>query len=107
MLKTIETDKLEAVHGGYSAQLFGAMQQAVGMGLTVNSTVTGGHATHSFHYLGRAFDAVGTPGQMNAYFNYEASHAKPAELIHGNRFLKNGHAVAPIGGHDNHVHTAF
>lgn len=107
MLKTIAPDELHAVHGGYSAQLFGAMQQAVSMGLTINSTVTGGHATHSMHYQGRAFDAIGTEGQMQGFYNWAASHTHPHELIHRNHFLKDGHPHAPIGGHDGHVHISF
>ena len=106
-LDTISTTELAVVSGGYSPELFAAMQHAVGMGLTVNSTVTGGHATHSYHYLGRAFDAIGTPGQENAYYNWAAKNIKTTELIHGNHFLKNGKPIAPIGGHETHVHTAI
>jgi hypothetical protein len=106
-LPTLSTTELEHVGGGYSQALFGAMQHAVGMGLTVNSTVTGGHATHSYHYLGRAFDAIGTESQMQGYYNWAAKNVNTTELIHRNHFLKNGHPVAPIGGHNGHVHTAI
>ncbi|HSN25671.1 MAG TPA: hypothetical protein VLT45_05280 [Kofleriaceae bacterium] len=107
MLETIATDDLDAVHGGYSQQLFSAMQQAVRMGLTINSTVTGGHATHSMHYKGRAFDAIGSERQMQAFYRWAASHTHPHELIHRNHFLKDGHAVHPIGDHNGHVHISF
>jgi len=105
--ETLGADQLGRVNGGYSDALFAAMQHAVGMGLTVNSTVTGGHATHSYHYLGRAFDAIGTESQMQGYFNWAKTNVKTTELIHRNQFLKNGKPVAPIGGHDGHVHTAI
>lgn len=107
MLKTIETDELEAVHGGYSQQMFSAMQHAVNMGLTVNSTVTGGHASNSMHYKGRAFDAIGTEKQMSSFYNWAAQNTHPHELIHRNHFLKDGHAVHPIGGHNGHVHFSI
>lgn len=107
MLKTIDTDDLAAVHGGYSDQLFSAMQHAVGMGLTINSTVTGGHASSSMHYKGRAFDAIGTEPQMQGFYNWAAANTHPHELIHRNHFLKDGRAVAPIGGHDGHVHFSI
>ncbi len=104
---TISPTDLGLVSGGYSQALFAAMQQAVSMGLTVNSTVTGGHAAHSYHYRGRAFDAIGTERHMNAYYNWAASHLRTSELIHDNHFLKHGRRHAPIGGHWNHVHTAI
>ncbi|HEY1816250.1 MAG TPA: hypothetical protein VGG74_28075 [Kofleriaceae bacterium] len=106
-LPTIRTDELAGVGGGYSPALFSAMQQAVGHGLTINSTVTGGHATHSYHYLGRAFDAIGPESKMQSYYNYAAHNIKTTELIHRNHFLKNGKPIHPIGGHDTHVHTAI
>jgi hypothetical protein len=107
MLETIDTDDLSSVHGGYSQQLFSAMQQAVNMGLTVNSTVTGGHAPNSMHYKCRAFDAIGTEHQMQAFYNWAAHHTHAHELIHRNHFLKDGHAVHPIGGHNGHVHFSI
>jgi len=107
MLETIDTDDLTSVHGGYSQQLFSAMQQAVSQGLTINSTVTGGHASNSMHYKGRAFDAIGTERQMQGFYNWAAQNTHPHELIHRNHFLKDGHAHAPIGGHDGHVHFSI
>jgi hypothetical protein len=105
-LPTISSAELACVGGGYSAELFKAMQHAVGMGMTINSTTTGGHATHSYHYLGRAFDAIGTERQMSSYYNWAAHNIKSSELIHRNHFLKNGRPIHPIGGHNGHVHTA-
>jgi hypothetical protein len=99
--------ELDRVSGGYSQQLFSAMQQAVSMGLTINSTTTGGHAPSSMHYKGRAFDSIGTPGQMQGFYNWAATHTQPHELIHKNQFLKDGHPHAPIGGHDGHVHFSI
>ena len=107
MLETIDTDDLSTVQGGYSQQLFSAMQQAVNMGLTVNSTVTGGHAPNSMHYKGRAFDAIGTEKQMQRFYNWAAQNTHPHELIHRNHFLKDGHRHAPIGGHNGHVHFSI
>jgi hypothetical protein len=104
---TISTSELDAVSGGYSQALFAAMQQAVNMGLSVNSTVTGGHAKHSYHYLGRAFDAIGSERNMSAYYNWAAKNIKTSELIHRNHFLRNGKYHRPIGGHNGHVHTAI
>jgi len=106
-LESLPTAELESVHGGYSDQLFAAMQHAVSMGMTINSTTTGGHATHSYHYQGRAFDTIGTPQQMNQFYDWASRNVRTTELIHGRHFLKNGRPVAPIGGHDNHVHVAI
>jgi hypothetical protein len=105
--ETLGAAQLERVSGGYSQALFSAMQQAVSMGLTVNSTTTGGHAPNSMHYKGRAFDSIGTPAQMQGFYNWAAAHTQPHELIHKNQFLKDGHAHAPIGGHDGHVHFSI
>ena len=99
--------ELARASGGYSAALFSAMQQAVNMGLTINSTTTGGHAPNSMHYKGRAFDAIGTPAQMQGFYSWAAAHTHPHELIHRNQFLKDGHPHAPIGGHDGHVHFSI
>jgi hypothetical protein len=105
--ETLGAAPLARVSGGYSPQLFSAMQQAVNMGLTINSTTTGGHAPNSMHYKGRAFDAIGTPAQMQGFYNWAASNTHPHELIHKNQFLKDGHAHAPIGGHNGHVHFSI
>src|ERR1700753_3367520 len=89
-LEAIEQRQLGRVSGGYSDALFAAMQHAVGMGLTINSTTTGGHAPNSMHYKGRAFDTIGTPGQMQSFYNWAAANTHPHELIHKNPFLQDG-----------------
>ncbi len=107
-LEALEDDVLADVSGGYSQQLFSAMQHAVGQGLTINSTVTGGHAPNSNHYKGRAFDAIGTESKMQSFFNWaKTGNGTPHELIHRNQFIKDGRRIAPIGGHDTHVHLAY
>jgi hypothetical protein len=106
-IEAISHEELERVSGGYSQALFSAMQQAVNMGLTINSTTTGEHAPNSMHYKGRAFDAIGTPGQMQSFYNWAAANTHPHELIHKQQFLKDGHAHAPIGGHNGHVHFSI
>ena len=103
----IDPAALVAVQGGYSQQLFSAMQQAVSQGLTIDSTWTGGHAPSSMHYKGRAFDAIGTENQMQGFYNWAAANTHPHELIHRNHFLKDGRPHAPIGGHDGHVHFSI
>jgi hypothetical protein len=104
---TLDTDELDSVQGGYSQALFAAMQHAVGSGMTINSTWTGGHAANSMHYKGRAFDTIGTPSQMQGFYNWAAQNTHPHELIHKNQFLKDGKRHAPIGGHDGHVHFSI
>jgi hypothetical protein len=104
---SLDVSELDAVSGGYSQQLFSAMQHAVSMGMTVNSTWTGGHASSSMHYKGRAFDSIGTPRQMQAFYNWAAANTHPHELIHKNHFLKDGRRHAPIGGHNGHVHFSI
>ena len=106
-VEPIGAAELDPVSGGYSPALFSAMQQAVSMGLTINSTTTGGHAPNSMHYKGRAFDTIGTPAQMQSFYNWAAANTHPHELIHKNQFLKDGHPPAPIGGHNGHVHFSI
>ena len=106
-LATLDADELARASGGYSDALFSAMQHAVGMGLTVNSTVTGGHAPNSMHYKGRAFDSIGTEPQMQGFYNWAAKNTHSHELIHRNQFLKDGKPHAPITGHDGHVHFSI
>ncbi|MBC7978382.1 MAG: hypothetical protein H7138_25640 [Myxococcales bacterium] len=100
----LDDTQLGRVGGGYSEQLFSAMQQAVGMGLTINSTTTGTHSANSRHYKGRAFDAIGTPGQLQGFYNWAAANTQSHELIYKNQFLKDGRRHSPIGGHNGHVH---
>lgn len=106
-LATLDTTQLARVTGGYSASLFSAMQAAVGQGLTIDSTWTGGHAPNSMHYKGRAFDAIGSSSKMESFYHWAATHTHPHELIHKNHFLKDGHPVHPIGGHNGHVHFSI
>ncbi len=106
-LVTISPDQLEYVSGGYSDALFAAMQHAVANGMTINSTTTGTHAKNSYHYQGRAFDAIGSETNMNRFYNWAAANTHSKEVIHGHRFLKNGHNVHGIGGHMGHVHLAI
>lgn len=106
-MEELSLDELATVQGGYSDQLFANMQKAVSMGLTINSTHTGvEHRGYNYHSLGRAFDAIGTPGAMRGYYGWAAGNGHTTELIHKNQFLKNGKPIHPIGGHDTHVHTA-
>jgi len=105
--ETLEDAQLVRVSGGYSDPLVSAMQHAVGMGLTINSTTTGGHAPGSMHYKGRAFDSIGTPAQMQGFYNWAAASTHPHELIHKHQFLKDGAPHAPIGGHMGHVHFSI
>jgi hypothetical protein len=102
--EAVEAAQLGCVSGGYTQPLFAAMQQAVSMGLTINSTTTGAHAPNSRHYKGRAFDALGTPGQLQGFYDWAASNTQSHELIYKNQFLKDGRVHAPIGGHNGHVH---
>jgi len=104
---TIDTEQLTTVSGGYSAALFAAMQHAVGSGMTINSTTTGGHAKNSMHYKGRAFDTIGTESQMRGFYNWAAANTHSHELIHGNKFLKDGKYHTPISGHNGHVHFSI
>ncbi len=103
VFESIDTGTLAEVCGGFSRQLFGAMQHAIDMGLTIHSTTTGHHAKHSRHTDGRAFDVYGTERQMQAFVKW-ARTTHPHELIHRNLFLKDGHRVRGIGGHNGHVH---
>jgi hypothetical protein len=103
----IDPGELAAVQGGYSQQLFSAMQQSVGQGLTIGSTWTGGHASNSMHYKGRAFDSIGTPGQMQGFYNWATHNTHAHEVIYKNQFMKDGQPHSPIGGHNGHVHFSI
>jgi hypothetical protein len=106
-MTTLDPHDLARVTGGYGPALFSAMQHAVGMGLTIDSTTTGKHAPNSMHYKGRAFDAIGTPQQMQGFFDWAATNTRAHEVIYRDQFLKDGAWHAPIGGHDNHVHFSI
>ena len=94
---------LEIVHGGMNGQLFGAMQKAIGMGLNVHWIDSGPHYPNSKHWAGRAFDVGGSATNLQRFFNW-AKGSHPHELIYKNTFLRDGHRVHAIGGHDRHVH---
>lgn len=83
-------------------------------GLSITSTTGGGHASGSYHYLGRAVDLAG--GDMNASAAWIAAHMTGVltEGIHNpNLSVKNASHVAPSfwgpavwGEHLNHIHLA-
>ncbi len=105
--ETITSAELCHVQGGFSPQLQAGMDRARDMGLRITSTTGGTHAAHSYHYLGRAFDAAGSPGQMRAFYT-EMSRTHPTELFYDPMGgIKNGHQIGAIGGHSNHVHLAY
>lgn len=104
---TLDTADLASVSGGFGAQLNSAMHRAQQLGLRVTSTTGGKHATHSYHYLGRAADVAG-PASAMAQFYREMAKTHPTELFYDPiGGIKNGHQTGPIGGHSNHVHVAY
>ena len=102
-MKTVAREKLEDVCGAMNAQLWNAMQHAVGMGLNVHWINTGPHYPNSRHWQGRAFDVGGSAAARQQFFNW-AQGTHPHELIYKHTFIKDGRHVHPIGGHDTHVH---
>jgi|SRR5580698_3921928 hypothetical protein len=105
----IDAAALASVVGGYSPELFAQMKEAAARGLTVNSTWTGQHGSSpagEAHYEGRAFDSIGTQDQMWSFYRH-ALTTKPHELIFHNKHMLNGKSVAPMGGHDTHVHYGW
>ena len=105
--ETLDLADLAEVSGGFSPQLTAGMDRARQLGLRITSTTGGKHATHSYHYLGRAFDAAGSPRQMREFYT-EMSHTHPTELFYDPMGgIKNGRQIGAIGGHSNHVHLAY
>lgn len=105
--EALESVDLADVSGGFSPQLTAGMNRARQLGLTITSTTGGGHVKTSYHYLGRAFDAAGSPKQMREFYT-EMSHTHPTELFYDPMGgIKNGHQIGAIGGHSNHVHLAY
>jgi len=103
--QTISTDLLSSVAGG--SQLTDGMGRARELGLRITSTTGGKHATHSYHYQGRAFDAAGSPGAMKQFYK-EMSTTNPTELFYDPMGgIKHGRNIGAIGGHGNHVHLAY
>jgi hypothetical protein len=104
---TICTDDLTRVSGGFGSQLNSAMSRAQELGLRITSTTGGKHATHSYHYLGRAVDVAGAPSAMRQFYT-EMSHTNPTELFYDPMGgMKHGRNIGAIGGHGNHVHVAY
>jgi len=101
--------------GDSSGNLSTAMALATSMGLSITSTTGGTHAPGSYHYMGRAFDASNgssPTSEMNAYALAAASQwgSKITELFYDplGWYIKHGAKVpGAIGGHTDHVHTAF
>jgi hypothetical protein len=105
-MKVLDDAELARVHGGYSPELFAQMQRAIGSGMTINSTWTGQHGSSDAgwaHYKGHAFDSVGSQDQMWKFYNASVA-TKPHELIFHQKHILDGKQVAPMGGHDGHVH---
>lgn len=103
-IEGLEDEALATVHGGYAEELFGPMQTAVDMGLTINSTWTGRHADGSAHYDGRAFDAIGSQKDMQRFYNWAAENTTPRQLIFRDGHIKDGRQAGSVGGHWGHVH---
>jgi hypothetical protein len=93
--------------------------QAAPFGLTVTSTTGGQHATHSYHYQGRAVDLGGPPARMAAAANYALAHPGLfTEMFytgpgHPNYFISGGKVLPHVAArpdlyleHENHVHWA-
>jgi len=71
------------------------------------ATTGGKHATHSYHYLGRAADVAGSAGAMRQFYR-EMSHTNPTELFYDPMGgMKHGRNIGAIGGHGDHVHVAY
>lgn len=95
---------------GAPASLRAAMALAQSLGLTITSTTGGTHTSGSYHYLGRAFDTAGPASAMAAY--YQAAKARWGRSLTEHFYdplggIKHGAEIGPIGGHSDHVHTAF
>ncbi|HWU91571.1 MAG TPA: hypothetical protein VN253_30095 [Kofleriaceae bacterium] len=102
---TLDAGQLVRVAGG--SQLSTAMARAKDLGLTITSTTGGKHAPHSYHYLGRAFDAAGSRSAMTEFYR-EMSGTHPTELFYDPMGgIKNGRNIGAIGGHGTHVHLAY
>ena len=102
---TLSDDQLARAHGG--SQLSDAMSRARALGLRITSTTGGRHATHSYHYRGRAFDAAGSPAAMSRFYR-EMAGTNPTELFYDpSGGIKHGRNIGAIGGHGNHVHIAY
>lgn len=102
---SIAPDQLATVNGG--SQLGAARSRAEELGLRITSTTGGRHAPHSYHYLGRAFDAAGSAAQMSQFYR-EMAGTNPTELFYDPMGgIKHGRSIGAIGGHGDHVHIAY
>lgn len=105
--ETVPAELLAEAHGGFSSQLNNAMSRARELGLRVTSTTGGRHATHSYHYLGRAADVAGPASAMRQFYR-EMSGTNPSELFYDPMGgMKHGRNIGAIGGHGDHVHVAY
>jgi hypothetical protein len=105
LLETLDPTRLTRVAGG--SQLSDGMARAKELGLRITSTTGGKHAPHSYHYLGRAFDAAGSKSAMTQFYR-EMAGTHPTELFYDPMGgIKHGHNIGAIGGHGNHVHLAY
>lgn len=105
--ETLDSADLASVSGGFSRQLDAAVDDAHRLGLRITSTTGGRHATHSYHYLGRAIDFAGKPSAMRQFYR-DMSRTNPTELFYDPMGgMKHGRNIGAIGGHGNHVHVAY
>jgi hypothetical protein len=76
----------------------------------ITSTSGGAHVPSSFHYIHRAIDVVGPPGEMRKLArNALATPKLFREVFYDpmGRYVKNGEVKrGQIGGHNDHVHLA-
>ncbi|HEY4182564.1 MAG TPA: hypothetical protein VGM90_37285 [Kofleriaceae bacterium] len=106
-IQSIDIEQLASVQGGFGAQLNSAIHRAQELGLHVTATTNGRHATHSYHYLGRAADVAGPAPAMRTFYR-EMSRTNPTELFYDPMGgIKNGRQIGAIGGHGTHVHVAY
>jgi hypothetical protein len=106
----LDAAALALVHGGYPDAMFAEMKNAVGMGLTVNSTWTGQHGSSpagQAHYQGRAFDAIGTQEQMWSFYHHLVDKTNAREVIFRDKHILDGKSVAPMPGHYTHIHAGW
>jgi hypothetical protein len=102
-VETLSPGVLADVHGDMNARLWDTMQHAISMGLNVHWIESGPHYPNSNHWRGMAFDVGGSGKNLQKFFNW-AKGTRYHELIYKHTFLKDGHRVRPIGGHETHVH---
>lgn len=105
-------EKADVAWDRLSPRMREAAEIAKGMGLTVTSGAEGFdgdgvHTSGSNHYSGSAIDVAGDPATMAKFYDLWKGQS-PKELFYDPRgAIKNGQAIAPIGGHSDHVHLAL